>query len=318
MTSRAFPDLSALTGKRAAAPERPSADLIPAETVDGRALVVLIAIMTFLACLTAGAAILIGEASQAWRNDIAHSVTIQIRAGPGEDGEALAAKVAEVARAAPGVEAAHALSSAETNALLEPWFGDSVDLSKLPMPRLITVTMKSGYENDLAGLRAALATASKEASLDDHAAWLKRLTAMANIVVTLAVAIFGLMIVSMATAIGFATRGAVANSRGIVEVLHFIGASDQFVAGQFQRHFLRLGSRGSLTGGGSAIACFLIASVMSWWWRNSPGGAETATLFGAFSLGVLGYLGLIAIAIGVALLTSHLSRWIVLNHLRDL
>ena len=61
--------------------------------------------------LSSGAAILVSEASQAWRNDIAHSVTIQIRAAPGEDAEALANKVAGVARAAPGVQDAHALST---------------------------------------------------------------------------------------------------------------------------------------------------------------------------------------------------------------
>ena len=45
-------------------------------------------------------------------------------------------------------------------------------------------------------------------------------------IVTFAIAVFLLVIVAMATAIGFATRGAVANAREIVEVLHFVGASD--------------------------------------------------------------------------------------------
>jgi len=191
-------------------------------------------------------------------------------------------------------------------------------VSRLPMPRLVAIKMKSNQEGDLAGLRAALSSATKEASLDDHTAWLKRLSAIANLVVGFAIAIFLLMIVSMATAIGFATRGAVANSREIVEVLHFVGASDQFIASEFQSHFLRVGSRGSATGGGVAMLAFLSASLLSYWWRSSPGGAEAATLFGQFSLGVLGYLILAVIAVAVALLTGNLSRWIVLNYLRDL
>ena len=48
----------------------------------------------------------------------------------------------------------------------------------------------------------------------------------------------------------FATRGAMAANRPIVEVLHFIGANDGFIAGQFQRHFLVLGLEGGLIGGG--------------------------------------------------------------------
>jgi cell division transport system permease protein len=290
--------------------------LIPADTVAGRALVVVIAIMTFLACLTAGGAILIGEAAQSWRSEVSQSVTIQVRPKPGQDVDALLADVATKVRAAAGVAEAHALTAKETQALLEPWLGQGLDITKLPVPRLVAVTMKAGEEADLAPLRASLLPFAGQSSLDDHSAWLKRLSAMASVIVTFALGVFGLVIVAMATAVGFATRGAVANSREIVEVLHFVGASDGFIAGQFRLHFLALGLRGSLAGGGAAALGFLLAGLMSWWWRNSPGGAEVSALFGAFSLDVLGYVALAAICVGLTLLTAYLSRWIVLRHLR--
>lgn len=296
---------------------RPTA-LIPAETVAGRALVVVIAIMTFLACLTAGTAILIGEAAQSWRSNVAQTVTIQVRPKAGDDARALLAKVADAALAAPGVAEVHILSLEETEALLAPWFGGGLDLSRLPVPRLVAVKMKANQEGDLTPLRQALAAVAPQASLDDHTAWLKRLTAMANLVVSFAVAVFALVILAMATAVGFATRGAVANSREIIEVLHFVGASNTFIAQQFQQHFFQLGSRGALGGGGVALLGFLTANLLSWWWRSSPGGAEVAALFGAFSLDLLGYFALCAISIGIALLTAYISRWIVLRHLRDL
>ena len=55
-----------------------------------------------------------------------------------------------------------------------------------------------------------------------------------------------LLLVFAATmlSVAFATRGAMAANRPIVEVLHFIGATDGFIAGQFQRHFLVLGLEG--------------------------------------------------------------------------
>ncbi len=290
--------------------------LIPADTVAGRALIVVIAIMTFLACITAGAAIIAGEAAQAWRGDISQSATIEVRPKAGEDAEALLAKVADAARAAPGVAEAHALTMQQTESLLAPWLGRGLDLSRLPIPRLVAVKMNSGAETDLGPLRAALAAVTAQASLDDHGAWLKRLTAVSNVIVTFAIAVFLLVIVAMATAIGFATRGAVANAREIVEVLHFVGASDGFIAAQFQQHFLRLGSRGAIAGGGAAALTFLVGGLASWWWTNSPGGSEIAALFGAFSLHALGYAALVAIGFGVTMLTGYLSRRIVLQHLR--
>ena len=71
--------------------------LVPANSIAGRALVVVIAILTFLACLTAGGAILVGEASQAWRGDVSRDVTIQIKPRAGEDADAVVAAAAEIA-----------------------------------------------------------------------------------------------------------------------------------------------------------------------------------------------------------------------------
>jgi cell division transport system permease protein len=176
-----------------------------------------------------------------------------------------------------------------------------------------------GYgSEDLSTLRSALANAVPQADLDDHRVWASRLGTMANAVVTLAAALFALMIVAMGTAIGFATRGAVAANREIVEVLHLVGASNSFIAREFQTHFLRLGFRGALIGGLAAIAYFAIASLLSFWWAHSPGGEEIAAMFGSFALRTLGYLALIAVCVAVTLLTGLLSREIVMRHLQNL
>jgi cell division transport system permease protein len=294
------------------------APLIPRDSVAGRALVVVIAIMTFLACLTAGAALLIADASQAWRSDVLRDATIQVKPRPGGDAESLVAKAVAVAGQAPEVESAHALSQAESEKLLEPWLGAGLDLSQLPIPRLILLRLRSQGPQNLAALRKALALAVPEASLDDHRVWAARLGAMARAIVILAAALFVLMIVAMGTAIGFATRGAVAGAREIVEVLHLVGASDAFIAKEFETHFRRLGLRGAAIGGLGAIAFFAFASLLSFWWAHSPGGEEIAAMFGSFSLRFWGYLALVAVGAAVTLLTGLLSREIVMRHLRTL
>src|ERR1700729_1593057 len=100
-----------------------NAPLIPRDSVAGRALVVVIAIMTFLACLTAGAALLVVDASHGWRSDVLRDATIQVKPRPGEDVDNLVAKAVSIASQAPGVEYAHAYSKAESEKLLEPWLG---------------------------------------------------------------------------------------------------------------------------------------------------------------------------------------------------
>lgn len=292
--------------------------LVPRDSVAGRALVVVIAIMGFLASLTAGGALLITQASQDWRSEVLREVTIQIKPAEGEDVEGLVAKAVSVSSHASGVKWVHAYSAAESTKLLQPWLGDGLDLSLLPIPRIVVVHMQTRPVDDIGALREALARAVPQADLSDHRRWAARIETMADAIVALAFVLFALMMAAMATAIGFATRGAMAENREIVEVLHLVGASDAFIAREFEIHFRRLGFRGALTGGAAAMAFFIGLAAFFSWGANSTGGAEIAAMFGAFALGPAGYLALIVIGAAIALLTGFLSRAIVFRHLRGL
>ena len=292
--------------------------LVPEDSVASRALVIVIAIMTFLACLTAGAALLVSDASQGWRDAVGRSVTIQIKPRAGLDLDLAVTKATEAARKAPGVSSAKAMSLSDSEHMLEPWLGQGIDLSQLPIPRLIVVEMQQGADSDLAPLCEALASAAPSASVDDQSVWLSRLNTMASVIELFAVGIFMLVIVAMGTAIGFATRGARAGNREIMEVLHFVGASDIYIAAQFQAHFIKVGSRGAIIGGGAAAAFFATGSLLSALWTRSTGGEEIAALFGAFALGAFGYIAIAAIGVAIAVLTGYLSRFIVFRHLQGL
>jgi cell division transport system permease protein len=292
--------------------------LVPASSIAGRALVIVIAIMTFLACLTAGGAILVAGASQQWRGEVSSEVTIQVKPAAGQDVDAQVVKATEAARKAPGVADVQAMSRQESERLLEPWLGAGLDLSELPIPRLIVVRMQNRSAPDIEALRQALAAQAPGASLDDHRMWLARLDTMADAIVVFASLLFVLMVCAMTMAVGFATRGAMAGNREIIEVLHFVGAADSYISRQFQTHFLRLGMKGGVLGGALAALFFATASVLSLWSSDSVGGEEIGALFGAFSLGAKGYAAILAVAIAIAILTGAISRIIVFRHLRRL
>ena len=75
------------------------------------------------------------------------------------------------------------------------------------------------------------------------------------------IGVLALVIVATMLSVMFATRGAMATNRPIIEVLHFVGAKDDFIAAQFQRHFLQLGLKGGAIGGGGAMALFVLAEL---------------------------------------------------------
>lgn len=292
--------------------------LVPADTIAGRALVTVIAIMTFLAALTAGIAILVADASSDWRGDVGREMTVQVRPLPGRDLDADVVKAAAIAKAAAGVADVDAYTKGESEKLLQPWLGAGLDLGDLPVPRLIVVKLATDAKLDEATLRQALETAVPGATLDDHRVWLVRLASMARATVAVAIVVFGLVLTAMLLAVAFATRGAMAGAREVIEVLHFVGAADGFISRQFQKHFLRLGLRGGAIGGGCAIAFFLVGAVALGHWRTTAAGEQVEAMFGSFALGPEGYGTIVLIAGVIALLTGGVSRLIVYRHLRAL
>jgi cell division transport system permease protein len=167
-------------------------------------------------------------------------------------------------------------------------------------------------------LRKTLTAEVPAASFDDHSQWLSRLSVMTRTVVGAAIVLFGLVLTAMLLAVAFATRGAMAGNREIIDVLHFVGAEDRFIAREFQRHFLRLGLRGGLIGAGFAALTFFALGTLAPFWTATASGDQIDALSGGFSLGLPGYFAIAAIWIGIALLTGMISRTIVFRHLREL
>ena len=161
---------------------------------------------------------------------------------------------------------------------------------------MIVVKLSSGGRLDLAPLRKALAEQVAGASArrpprlgrpHAHHGAAPRWSAGIGVLV--------LVLAATVLSVTFATRGAMATNRPIVEVLHFIGAKSGFIAGQFQRHFLLLGLKGGVIGGGAAMLLFALAGIAR---QPELGHRRAATklaaLFGSFSLGWAGYVAIVA------------------------
>lgn len=292
--------------------------LVPTWSIAGRSLVIVIAIMTFLAALAAGAALLVADASVDWRREVAREASVQIRPMPGRDLEADVSRATAILVASEGVRDVRVYSKAESEALLAPWLGQGLALAELPTPRMIVLKLDDNRRVDLDDLRKELARATPSASLDDHHLWVERLAQMARTVVAVAVLIFVLIVVAMGIAVAFATRAAMVGNREIIEVLHLVGAADKYIARQFQRRFLALGLRGGLIGGGCAMAFFLASGYLARRWTATPGGDQLEAMFGSFALGPRGFIVVAAISAAAALLTGFMSQEIVFRQLRRL
>ena len=112
------------------------APVVPPGSVTGRSLTLVIAIMCFLACLTAGAVWMIKESSDAWLNDIASEVTVQVTPQENGDTDKAVADVVSYLQKQRGIANVRALDLADSADLLQPWLGSGDALKSLPVPRL--------------------------------------------------------------------------------------------------------------------------------------------------------------------------------------
>lgn len=292
-----------------------AAAIVPERSVSGRTLVLLIAIMTFLSGVTLGGVVLVQKSAIAWSSDVGREMTIQIRPVEGEVMESNLRTAVALAEATPGVSSARALTLDESQKLLEPWLGAGLDLTAIDIPRLVVVQLADPAEADIGKLERDL-TAVKGASLDTHAAWRQQLNVMAGTIVASGLLVLTLIVVATVLAIIFATRGTMASNREIVDVLHFIGASNSFIAGEFQGRFLTIGFRGGIFGGLAALLFFLMVGVAAGSMVPQEAGQQLGILFGRFALGIDGMFGILAVVPVIAALTAITSRMTVRRFLQ--
>jgi cell division transport system permease protein len=228
-------------------PPRPGA-LFPRQSQQDRTLGLVIAVLCFLACLFAMAALASDRAAAGWRRDLGASATVQVRPKPGESPSEAAAKAAEALAGTRGVTEARALDREAAEKLLEPWFGKDGIPEDLPLPRLVTVDLDPRRPADAAALNQALAAAGVDAAVDDHSRWIADVRRTGDVVRAAALGALLLFALCAGAVIAFATRATLQARRDVVEVLHLAGAEDRFIAALVRRRFAALAGRAGAVG----------------------------------------------------------------------
>jgi cell division transport system permease protein len=245
---------------------RPS--LLPHDAGGQRWLASLIAVLCFLACLSAVGAVAADRAAHGWARQLRSEATVQVRPRVGETGAEAAARAAETLSGVPGVTEAEAMDRKTAEALLRPWLGDAV-LPDLPIPHLVTVRLDRNAPASAVSLSRALAQAGLDATVDDHSLWRGEVERSAALITVLALAGFLLTAGAAGAAVAYATRAGMAAQTTVIETLSLNGASDNAIAGLYQ---VRYGLVAAAAGGiGALTAMILVASL------RFLGGAEGVT-----------------------------------------
>ena len=292
---------------------------MPSASIAGNALTVVIAIMSFLACLTAGAVYMVNQSANAWVNDIASEITVELDPINTADIEKKMTLVALFLAKQKGITQVKPLTADDSAKLLEPWLGQTSahcgaahpapdrgrdrPLQSARHRRSSRTALTAEFRRRHARRPPPLAGRDQDADPLSRA----RRPCRAGLVAAATIAV----IVS-------ATRSAMASNREIIEVLHFVGANERFISREFERHFLGLGVRAGLMGALAAASPSCCLPLMT---HMLGGGivtaAETERLIGTGELDLSGYFLCVLVVFVVACLCMITSRLGVIRVLKS-
>ena len=235
------------------------ASFLPEEDARDPALLFVVAVLCFLACLTALGVIAGNRAAQGWASQLTGEATVIVRARGGETPDAAAARAAEALAGVPGVTEARALEKEKAYDLIKPWLGDVTDLDDLPVPRLVAVGLDRKTPATAAMLDKALQSHGLDAVVDDHSVWIKDIRHAAGVVRWTATTLLLLIAGAAGAVVAYATRAGLAARRDVVEVLHLTGAEDAQIANLFELRFARVAA---VSGAAGALAAAVLGGVL--------------------------------------------------------
>lgn len=262
------------------------------------------AAMAFLGVFALALTLAAGRLADRWADALAQSSTVRISA-PLEQRDARTEAALRVLKTTPGVASARALSEAEQQALLAPWFGPGLPVESLPIPQLIEVIEEDGgYDAD--GLRLRLRAAAPGAVLDDHTRWRRPLVAAAGRLNLMGLASLLLIVVTIAAMITLAAGVALAANAQVIAVLRLVGARDTYIARAFVRRFTLRALGGAAAG--TAIGMTSVALL--------PGAASAGGFLTGLGFRGAGWLAPLLIPLLAAAIAFWATRLAAMHSLR--
>lgn len=283
----------------------------------GRLVTWIVGVMSYLTILMLVLVFALGAVQNHWEASLTGQMTVEIPADhAARASDAFGAPIIdELVRKLDALPDIHArvLPLEEMEKLVGPWLGTGEVLRELPLPVLVDITLDGALDNNRTKERVALITETirslvPEARLDTHQEWLADLTRLAKACRMVLVAISIILALTAAVTVAATARTRLALHKDEVALLHLIGATDSYIATQFQRQAFRLATEGAAAGLLLAVITMAIVGFI----KNQLGD----TVVPVIRMGALEWLCLLLTPLFAGVIAMLASRFTVLHALK--
>ncbi len=263
----------------------------------------LVAFMVFLSALSIAGIFALGNMAEKWNRGVKNTLTVQLPRAESlaADSRRLSAALGTLRRTA-GVRRADAVDAETVRKLLAPWLGSVAQSDDLPLPQVIDVEIDRSSGLSAADLRQKLKPFLPRSTVDDHRIWLDGFVRAVNSTELVAVVILCVIFLATIGTVVFSTRTGLGLHREVIEVMHFMGAQDSYIARQFAIRSLFMGLRGGLAGLFVAVATLFLLKFLA---AQTQVGLLPATTLGPAAWG--GIAALVPVVALIAMVTARLT-----------
>ena len=270
-----------------------------------------IAIMIGLTVLATTSGLALRNTAKAASADVKGGVTVQIVHGAPRERDRQARSALAVLQTTQGIASARLVPQQELDALVEPWLGTAVgdDVNALPVPALIDLRLTGPVDQArLNSLRTLVRKKAPAARVDAQASWLAPVFKAISGLQWLAAGLIALLAFATVATVLLASRNALGNHRGTIDIVHMLGGTDKQIARIFQRSMAIDAAAGGVGG--------LLLGVVATSLLGRQFSALGSGMIGSADLGWSDWLIVCCIPIGGVLLAVVTARLSVLGALR--
>lgn len=236
-------------------------DLPLSKDLAARFLPFIVGLMVYLGSLFCVFTFFVIDAAESWQSQLTTHLTIEIPTDSKNSSDELQARVLRLLNKTPGIKQVVPVPPQELTTLLHSLMGTAESLEGITLPVLIDVTLMETEPVDIKNLEAHFKTMSPQIQLIDHRDWQKQVLTLIRASVILTSILTGLILLTALIATRFAVRTSLLIHRQVIDILHLIGATNKYIARQFQIHILKQGLLAS--GLGSSLAFLTFWGLMT-------------------------------------------------------
>lgn len=216
----------------------------------------IVALMVYLGTLCFVFTLFMIHSSSSWEKEFKTHLSVEIPSLNNVPATALQNKVLKLLHQTPGVEYAAVVPQKEMGDLFRSLLGEELKVDVFSLPVIVDVSLSAGKDVDIQTLETSLRRISPHIHLTDHREWQRQVSNLIQACVYIAFFVTVLTLFAALATATFATKTSLLIHNRVIEILSLIGATDSYIAKQFQMHTLSQALLASAMGSAGAFLTF--------------------------------------------------------------